>query len=62
MAHSIKQSTLGFSSGHDLTVRGIEPHVGPCADSVEVAWGSLSPSLSDPPLRSILALALSQNK
>ena len=50
--------SLGFGSGHDLQVRGIEPHVRLCADSVEPAWDSLS-SLSAPPL---LMLPLSQNK
>ena len=34
----VKRPTLGFSSGHDLMVRGIEP-------SVEPAWDFLSPSL-----------------
>ena len=32
------------SSGHDLTVCGIEPHVGMCTESVEPAWDPLSPS------------------
>ena len=48
-AQSAKRPTLGFVSGHDLTVRGFEPRVGLCADSVEPAWDSLSPSLSAPP-------------
>ena len=26
-----------FGSGHDLTVRGLEPHVGLCTDSAEPA-------------------------
>ena len=39
--------TLDFRSGHDLTVRGIEPHLGLCADNVEPTWDSLS-SLSAP--------------
>ena len=28
VVHSVRHLTLGFSSGHDLTVRGMEPHVG----------------------------------
>ena len=50
---------LDFGSGHDLMVRGIEPHVRIWADSAEPAWDSLSPSLSAPPP---LMLSLSQNK
>ena len=38
----------GFGSGHDLTVCGIKPRVGLCADGVEPAGDSLSPSLSAP--------------
>ena len=37
MAQSVKRPTLDFSSGHDLAVRGIEPHLGLHADSVEPA-------------------------
>ena len=40
-----KHLTLGFGSGHDLTVCETEPHVRLHADSVEPAWDSLSPSL-----------------
>ena len=43
MAQLVKHQTLDLSSGHDLTVRGIEPHV--CADGAEPAWDSVSPSL-----------------
>ena len=42
MVQSVKGLTLGFSSGHDLTVCEFEPHVGPGADSAEPAWDSLS--------------------
>ena len=42
VAQSVKSLTLDFSSGHDLTVHGIEPHMGPG----NPAWDSLSPSLS----------------
>ena len=54
MAQSVKHLSLNFGSGHDLTVRGIEPHVGLCA---EPAWDSLYHSLSAP---SLLMLALSK--
>ena len=56
MAQSVKHPTLDFGSGHDLTVREFEPDVGICADSVEPAWDSLSPSL---PLCSSPTCALS---
>ena len=49
MAESVKRHTLDFGSGHDLTVREVKPRVRLCADSVEPAWDSLSPSLSAPP-------------
>ena len=45
----VKPPALGFVSGHDLTVRGIEPRVGLGADSMEAAWDSLSPSLCPSP-------------
>ena len=32
MAQQVKRQTLGFSSGHDLTVREFKPSVGLCAD------------------------------
>ena len=35
VAHSVKCLTLDFGSGHDLTVRGIEPCVELSADSAE---------------------------
>ena len=38
-------SVSGFSSGHDLTVCGFEPHVGFCAVGEETAWDSLTTSL-----------------
>ena len=37
VAQSVKWLTLDFSSGHDLTVPEIEPHIGLCADSIEPA-------------------------
>ena len=63
MAQSVKRPTLGFGPGHGPTVHEFEPQVGLCADSVEPAWDSLSPSLSLPrPCSSPLSLAPSQNK
>ena len=53
MAELVKRLTLDFGSGHDLTVHEFEPCVGLCTDSMEPAWGSLSPSLSDTPLLTI---------
>ena len=50
MAQSVKHPTLGFCLGHDLTVREFELCIGLCADNMEPAWDSLSPSLSAPPL------------
>ena len=52
---------LIFGSGHDLTVHGIKPRIGLCADSAEPARDSLFPSLSAPPLLS-LSLSLKINK
>ena len=48
VAHSVKCPTLDFSSGHDLTVREFEPHVGLCADSTVVGILSLPFSLPLP--------------
>ena len=63
VAQSVRQPTLGFDSGHDLTVHEIEPHVGLHTGSVEPPWDSLSPSLSlSLPLLHLLSLSLSQNK
>ena len=42
MAQSVECLTLDFGSGHDLIVCEFES----CADSVEPAWDSHSPSLS----------------
>ena len=68
VAQPVKHLILDFGSGHDLTVRGLEPHVRLCADSVEPAWDSLSVSLSALslcPLRAhahAKACSLSRNK
>ena len=61
-AQSVKRPTLGLGSGHDLTVRESEPRIRLCDDSVEPAWGSLSPPFSLPlPQLFSLSLSLSQN-
>ena len=61
MAQLGEHWTLDLGSGHDLTVRGFEPHVGLCTVSPRSLLGllSLSLSLSTPPL---LLLFLSQNR
>ena len=46
MAQLVKQTTLDLCSGHDLIVPEIKSCFGFCADGVEPAWVSLSPSLS----------------
>ena len=63
MAQSVKHPTLDFSSGHDLTFREIEPHIGLCTDGLEHAWDFLSRSPSPlPPLIFLLCLSLKTNK
>ena len=62
-AQSVRQPTLDFDSGHDLTVCGIEPCLELCTDNTEPAWDSLSLSLCPSPAGSLpLSLSLSQNK
>ena len=58
MAQSVKHLPLDLGSGHDLTVHGIEPCIGLCADSMGPAWDSLSPSLSRPSPAVSLSLSL----
>ena len=60
MAQLVRHLTLDFGLGHDFMVRGLEPRVGPHADSVEPAWDSPSLSLSALPPAHVLSL--SQNK
>ena len=43
VAQSVKRPALDFSSGHDLAVHEIKPHVRLCTGSLEPAWDSLSP-------------------
>ena len=59
MAQSVNRLTLEFGSGHDLTVPEIWPCDGLCADTVELAWDSRSPSPS--PLL-LCTLSLKRNK
>ena len=60
MAQSVKCPTLGFGSGHDLTVRGIKPRVRLLL-SAHSLLGILFPFFSAP-LLLMHALSLSQNK
>ena len=55
----LKQLTLDFSSGHDLTVHGFEPHIGLFTDHAEPAWDSLPLPLLP---SCALSLYFSQNK
>ena len=59
MAQSVKCLAFGLGSGHDLAVGEFEPRTRLCADGVEPAWDSLSPSLPAPPP---LALSVSLSK
>ena len=59
VAQLVKHPTLGFGSGHDLTVHEFKPHIRFCTDGMEPAWGFLSASFSTPPL---LLLYLKINK
>ena len=61
VAQSVKPLSLGFGSGEDCTVCELEPCIGLCSDSTELAWSSLSLPLPLYGLRA-LSLALSQNK
>ena len=56
-AQSVKRLTLGFGPGHDLTVHGFEARSRLCADGMEPAWDSLSPSVSAPSCLHILSLS-----
>ena len=43
VAQLVKRLTLGFGSGHNLTVREFEPHIGLHTDGVEPAQAFVSP-------------------
>ena len=63
MAQSDDHPTLDFGSGHDLMAHEIQPRIELWADSTELAWVSLSPSLSALPLLArahMSSLSLSQ--
>ena len=51
VVQSVKCLTLGFPSGHVLTVHELKPPIRLCTGSMESAWDPLS-----------LSLSLSQNK
>ena len=57
----VKPLALAFSSGHDLMVCEMEPHLGLCADSMEPAWDSLPLSLPLPGL-CVLPISFFLNK
>ena len=65
VVQSVKPLTLGFHSGHDLTVHEVESCI--CADNAEPAWDSVSPCHSAPPplahsCAHALALSVKVNK
>ena len=60
VAQSAEHLTLDFGSGHDLTVRGIEPHVKLYAGGVELDWDSVHLSLPFTLLSLSLSLSLSK--
>ena len=45
MVQSVEPPTLDLGPGHDLTVQGLEPGIGLCANGSDPAWDSVSPSL-----------------
>ena len=61
MAQSIKGLTLGFCSGHDLTVGRFEPHIGLSTAGARPVWDCLSLPLSLP-LPCFLCLSKQINK
>ena len=48
MAHLVKCVTVDLSSGHDLTICGVKPHIRLSAESMETSWDSVSLSLTLP--------------
>ena len=57
----VKHLTVGLGLGHDLMVHEFKPCTGLHADGTDLAWDSLSPSLSAPPLLAF-SLSLKINK
>ena len=53
----IKHLTHDFSSGPDLTVHGIKPHVRLRTDNMEPAWDSLFPLSLPLPFLRVLSLS-----
>ena len=62
VAQLVADLTLNFGSGHNLTVYGIKPHIGLCADGADPAWDSLYPPPLSAPTLLVLALFLSISK
>ena len=62
MAQSLKHPTLDFSSGHDVMVQELEPHVGLGTVSEKSGWDSLSSLCPSHTLSLSLSLFHSQNK
>ena len=60
VAQSVKRLTLGFVSGHDVTVRDFESHVRLCTNSTEPTSDPLSPFC--PSLAHARAFSLSLSK
>lgn len=48
MSQSVRNRTLDFGLGNDLTVCQMEPCFGLCTDGTEPTWESFSISLSAP--------------
>ena len=63
VAQLVKRLTLGFDSGHDLTVCETEPCIWLCTDRAEPAWDFLPLSVSVPPVLALsVSLCLKMNK
>ena len=63
MAQLVKRLTPDSSSGHDLSVHEMGPHVGLCADNMKLAWVlSLSRSLKINKLKTKLVFYLESTK
>ena len=57
----LKCLTLDFGSGHDLTVRVLEPRIGLHADNVELVWDSVSLSLCPSPVALCISIKINEN-